>query len=38
LSKIELALNGFYTCLGAGFIGIASRRTRHSNRTDQQTA
>jgi hypothetical protein len=31
-------LNGLYAGLGAGFVGVASRRSRHPNRTDQQTA
>jgi len=35
ISKIKFALNGFYAGLSAGFIGIAPRRSRHSNCADQ---
>ena len=34
ISKIEFALNGFYTGLGAGFIGIAPRCSGHSYCSD----
>ena len=36
--EIQLGLNSFYARLGAGFVGIAAGRSRHTDRADQRSS